>query len=440
MNFIDACIKNKRFFAAGLVGLMIIGMTAGASAQFAPLDNPELNVKKDFTDESENEDLLNLLSSYYSYYDSGDTASLSTIATPISDSEVSYIQMISQYIDSTDINEIYSKQGLNDSFMVSVCIDTNFSGQTTKAPGLDFFYVSHDADKNLYIENNYSTYNVQTSENEMDPSVTALISEFERQDDVAALQTKQQKAYETALENDPTLATLMTTTLPAVTSTWASNYQISVAQKAAEDKAAADAAAQAEAAAQQAQDAAAQDQTAQDQQAQDAAAQDQQAQDAAAQAQQAQDAAAQDQTAQAQQAQDAAAQRQAAIDSAAKVIASRKVNVRQSADENSTQLGQLDCGTEISKFSDEGDWSKIDFNGQDAYVKTQYLTTVSNGEGRDVTLTATVNIRYEMDENATKLTLAVAGDTLHVDCDYANGWSKVEINGQAAFAKTEVLN
>ena len=422
MKFVDACIKYKRFFAAGLVGLMIIGMTAGASAQFAPADNPELNVKKDFTDESENEDLKELLTSYYSYYDSGDTDSLKTIAYPISDSEISYIQMISQYIDSTDINAIYSKQGLDDSLMVSVCIDTNFAGQTTKAPGLDFFYVSRDKDKNLYIENNYSTYNVQTSENEMDPSVTALISEYERQDDVATLQNKQQKAYEDALASDPTLETLMTTTLPAVSSSWASNYQISVAQKAAEDKAAADKAAADKAAA----DKAAADKAAADQAAADQAAADQAASGAADQtADAAADQTAADQAAQAQQ--------------TTTMVTTGKVNFRQSADENSTQLGQIDCGTEVAKSADEGDWSRINFNGQDGYVKTEFLTTVSNGDGRDVTLTSTINVRYGMDENATKLTLATAGETLHVDCDYANGWSKVEINGQAAFAKTEVL-
>ena len=44
-----------------------------------------------------------------------------------------------------------------------------------------------------------------------------------------------------------------------------------------------------------------------------------------------------------------------------------------------------------------------------------------------------------MDENATKLTVASAGTTIKVDADYANGWSKVEVDGQAGFAKTEVL-
>ncbi len=396
MKFIDACIKYKRFFAAGLVGLMIIGMTAGASAQFAPADNPEMNVKKDFTDESENKKLNKLLESYYKYYDAGDTDNLQKIAYPISDSEISYIKMMSAYIDSTDITAVYSKQGLDDSLMVSVCIETTFTGQSTKAPGLDFFYVSYDKDKKLYIDNLYSTFNVQNSENEMDPSITALISEYERQDDVAALQSKQQKKYEAAIESDPTLDTLMTTTFPAVTSTWAVNYQTSLAQKKAEDKAAADKAAQ------DAADAA-------------KAAEDQKAQEAAA------------------------SERQQAMDNATQLITAGKVNVRESAGEDASVLGQLDCGMTVSKFSDEGDWSKIDFYGKDGYVKTQYLTSTTSTDSREVTLTSTINVRYEMDENATKLTVASAGTTIKVDADYANGWSKVEVDGQAGFAKTEVL-
>lgn len=107
--------------------------------------------------------------------------------------------------------------------------------------------------------------------------------------------------------------------------------------------------------------------------------------------------------------------------------------------EDASVLGQLDCGMTVSKFSDEGDWSKIDFYGKDGYVKTQYLTSTTSTDSREVTLTSTINVRYEMDENATKLTVASAGTTIKVDADYANGWSKVEVDGQAGFAKTEVL-
>lgn len=397
MKFIDACIKYKRFFAAALVGLMIFGMTAGASAQFAPASNPEMNVKKDFNDESENEELNKLISNYYKYYSDGDTDSLKKIAYPISDAEISYIQMLSQYIDSYDMKGIYSKAGLTEgSFMVSVLVETSFVGQTTKAPGLAFFYVETNKKGKLYINNAYSAFNLENTENDMDPSITALISEYERQDDFATLQSRQQAKYEKALEDDPMLDTFMTTTIPATVSTWATNYQTGVAQKAAEDKAAAEKEAADKAAAEKA----AADQAAADQ---------------------------------------AAAERQELMNNATMMVTAGKVNCRESASEDASVLGQLDCGMTVSKFSDEGEWSKIDFYGKDGYVKTEFLTTKTSTEAREVKLTSTINIRYEMDENSTKLTVASSGTTIKVDEDYANGWSKVEVNGQAGFAKTEVL-
>lgn len=408
MKIIDICIKYKRYFAAALVGVMIIGMSAGASAKFAPATNPKMNIKKAFTDEKDNKELNTLISSYYSYYAEGDTDNLQKIAYPISDAEISYIQMFSEYVDSYDITGIYSKQGLTDgSYMVSVAVDILYTGQETKAAGTDFFYVETDENKNLYINNLYSAFNQTNSENEMDPSVTALISEYERQDDVAALLSKQQEKYSEAVEKDPTLATFITTTLPATVDTWANNYQTGVAQKQAEEQAQAEKA-----------------------EADALAAAEAQAEAEAAEAQAEADAAAQ---AQAEQ------ERQDALSASTEVVTTGKINVRDSASEDGNKLGQLDCGTAVSKLSDEGDWSVIDYNGSNAYVKTEFLTTKTSTEAREVTLSSTINIRYEMGENASKLTVAPSGTVLTVDEDYANGWSKVEVNGKMGFAKTEFL-
>jgi uncharacterized protein YgiM (DUF1202 family) len=108
-------------------------------------------------------------------------------------------------------------------------------------------------------------------------------------------------------------------------------------------------------------------------------------------------------------------------------------------------------GTQVTFYAEENGWSKIDYNGTKAYVKSDYLQDADYAsatdtadsdtatESRTVTLTSTVNVRESMSETASKVAVAYAGNTITVYQDYAEGWSKVSYNGKEGYCKTELL-
>lgn len=56
------------------------------------------------------------------------------------------------------------------------------------------------------------------------------------------------------------------------------------------------------------------------------------------------------------------------------VTATTNVNIRASADQNSNKLGTLVGGASLELLAVEGEWCKVNFAGQVAYVKAEYVT------------------------------------------------------------------
>ncbi len=404
--------KYYRYYGAVLVfACMILVLKFGMDGTAADKD-PMSGAYADFT-ESDNEELNELITNYYTYYAAGDTETLQTYATPISESEQSYIQFFSQYVEEYQNLKVYFKRGLDDqSYLVSVYLEIKFKDIETTAPGLDFFYVSTNDDGALYIDNIYSSYNTANGEFAMDTSIAKLIATFEEQEDVLALQADVQKAYNEAMLNDTDLQNFVANTLSTAATEWANNYkqQVQAAEQAAAEQAAAEQAAAEQAAAEQA----AAEQAAAEQAAAEQAAAEQAAADAA---------------------------------NATTVYTTDKVNVRDSASTDGNLLGQIAAGTAVTKYADEGEWSRIDYNGQSGYVKTEFLsadanaastsTTVSTGT---VTLSQTVNVRSSMSETASKVAVAYQGEQVTVIESYAEGWSKVTYDGEEGYVKSEYLN
>ena len=364
--------KYYRYYGAVLVfACMILVLKFGMDGTAADKD-PMSGAYADFT-ESDNEELNELITNYYTYYAAGDTETLQTYATPISESEQSYIQFFSQYVEEYQNLKVYFKRGLDDqSYLVSVYLEIKFKDIETTAPGLDFFYVSTNDDGALYIDNIYSSYNTANGEFAMDTSIAKLIATFEEQEDVLALQADVQKAYNEAMLNDTDLQNFVANTLSTAATEWANNYkqQVQAAEQAAADAA-----------------------------------------------------------------------------NATTVYTTDKVNVRDSASTDGNLLGQIAAGTAVTKYADEGEWSRIDYNGQSGYVKTEFLsadanaastsTTVSTGT---VTLSQTVNVRSSMSETASKVAVAYQGEQVTVIESYAEGWSKVTYDGEEGYVKSEYLN
>ena len=169
-----------------------------------------------------------------------------------------------------------------------------------------------------------------------------------------------------------------------------------------------------------------------------------------------------------------------------KVRATDVVNVRSSDSETADKLGKAQVGDEFTLLEERGNgWSKISFEGQDAFIKSEFLEVVSEevvvqeGEaaqeeetaqdnntaspeeevadnqaetsnsqstasvadstGQTVTVVENVNVRKSASESGEKLGLAYIGEKLEVIMKQADGWTRVKYNGQTGYVKSDYV-
>ena len=409
--------KNARYLvgAAALIVLLVILIKfTGNSEKQNVAEGTEITeiAGADGTYEvDKNQDINNLITNYYTAYANGDVDTLATLATPLSENEKSYITMFSQYVEAYQSISCYVKQGLDDkSYLVSVYLEMKLNGIDTVAPGLSTFYVQTKEDGSLYINNIYSQYNTSHKEEAFDPEIEKLYQKYENQEDVKKLCTDVQQKYEAALAADTNLANTMGTIADAYNA-WSAS--LSVAEEQSTDQPA---------------------DTAQTDQPQDTAPAEEQP--------------VADQTAAEQPAeQPADANIQAMNDT---VYALDTVNIRSAADQNSSAVGSATIGASFTRTGVSGEWSQVQYNGGTAYIKTEFLTTDASqtsksstastaAAGETIRLSDTINVRSSMGENADRLGVAYAGENVKVVESYAEGWSKVEWNGQTGYVKTDLL-
>ena len=170
----------------------------------------------------------------------------------------------------------------------------------------------------------------------------------------------------------------------------------------------------------------------------------------------------------AQEAQEAPAQETAAEETTQNVTETVKatdtVNVRSSDSETADKLGKVEAGTTLTRYeTKENGWSRIDYNGTEAYIKTEFLAVV-NGENSDAqneeitaqneTTTAqddvetvagkivvleTVNVRKSASETADRIGTAYQGEYYDLVMEQADGWTKIKFNGQVGYVKSEFV-
>ncbi|HAP02832.1 MAG TPA: hypothetical protein DCQ87_02200, partial [Lachnospiraceae bacterium] len=231
----DAVVKTRPF---------ILDDSDSNSASGSSSSKADSKSSTSYKKEEEGSDIHSLLTEYYKEYAAGDTDALEKVASPVSDMEKSYIKFMSKLLDSYEIKEIYTKDGVNDgSKLVSVYVQMHFKGIKSAAPGLDFFYVETDDSGALHINNLYSSFNQTNKENAMDPAVVSAIASFEEQKDVVDLQTEVQKEYNEISLSDKDFDKFMSKTYPSKVKSWQTQYRkdakAAAAKKAAEEKKAA---------------------------------------------------------------------------------------------------------------------------------------------------------------------------------------------------------
>lgn len=368
-------VKYWRYFAAVLVFVLmlvvLVNCTGPDKRRSAVLDTQEPSAENFVLDDVFEQDAYeavdNLIINYFNAFANGDIAALETLAHPITDNEKSYITVCSQYFESYQNVSCYTKSGLTEgSYLVSTYYELKFYGVETVAPGLEFFYIETDANGNLYINNRYCAYNRERMEQEMDPDIYSIYVLFGQQDDVTALRQNVQAQYEEAMNSDVNLVAMLSTTFPAAINDW---KQMVAMQVAAEEGSTQDGEPSVDgedAAAQNPDDTPADGQDAAD--GEDTAGENPEVADEDAQA------------GVAETVFSAEMKKEYGGVVGAKTVKvkviSKSVNVRSGADTNSESLGKVKKDETYTRLGTEGDWSLIDYNGQNGYVKSEFLEVV----------------------------------------------------------------
>ena len=157
------------------------------------------------------------------------------------------------------------------------------------------------------------------------------------------------------------------------------------------------------------------------------------------------------------------------------VKATTVVNVRSSDSESADKLGKAQEGQEFKLLEEKvNGWSKIEFEGKEAYIKTEFLESVGkitkltddseeatdNNDNKDTakkdetkdeaaaeaspssgsaTVKETINVRKSATTDSEKLGVLYSGDKIEVVTKQSDGWSKIKYNGKTGYVKSEFL-
>ena len=155
------------------------------------------------------------------------------------------------------------------------------------------------------------------------------------------------------------------------------------------------------------------------------------------------------------------------------VTTTDKVNVRVSDSENADRLGQVEAGTTLTRYEvRENGWSKVDYNGQEGFIKSDYLqsntpaetttetpaenTTETPADNTATTETTTtqettgtasgkitpkesVRVRASASEDGEYLGTIYLGETYNL-YENANGWCKIDYNGKVGYVKADYVD
>ena len=309
------------------------------------------------------QELVDLFTNYYNAYASGDTETLEQFVSPLSDNEKSYIGALSDYYEKYENVTCYSMPGAtDDSYLVSTIYDLKFYEIDTPAPGMDFFYVERDGKGNLYINNVYSSYNFNFLENELDANLYSMILNYEKSDDVKALQSQVQTKYDEAVASDDKLANMVGGTLRNVISNW----KDSVADIQADDT--------------QSGTEVDNTQAADTTQTEDTQQDDPKQEDTQTTDESKKDDSKTDDTKTDDSKKDNTKTDDSKKDNTKKKTGKVKTkdicNVRAKASKDAEVLGKVDIGVKLKKLGTSGEWTKVKFQGQTGYIKSDLLKEV----------------------------------------------------------------
>jgi mannosyl-glycoprotein endo-beta-N-acetylglucosaminidase len=128
------------------------------------------------------------------------------------------------------------------------------------------------------------------------------------------------------------------------------------------------------------------------------------------------------------------------------------LNVRKGPSATSGILTKLPAGTEVTLFSDANGWAKIQVNGQEGYVSSEYLALAksnSNSQPKEepISVTKYVNVSFDTSLNMRKtasidasILAKIARGVQVTVFSESDGWAKIEVYGQTGYVDAQFLS
>lgn len=331
---------------------------------------------------NEEGELYTLVATYYNAMALGDTETLLGIYDELPENSVLKIEETAKYIDYYPALEIYTKEGLEEgSTVVYVYYRLLFKNQEDEFPGYETLYVCRDEQGELYIKNED---NFTEEENEYIKTVT-------KQDDVVEFNNRVNTEYNDLISEKPELLRYL--------SELDNQISVAVGVRVAQ----------------------------QNTEAENAAASENQEQSA--------------EEGSGNQEQPAEAVPEETGPQYA--TATTTVNVRSSDSEQADKLGKVAGGesVQVQEVRVNG-WTKIVYDGQDGYIKSEYLQLQESAAGAEtigtVTAATNINVRASASETADRLGVLAGGESVDL-IENADGWCKIKYNGQIGYVKADYV-
>lgn len=322
-----------------------------------------------------------LIATYYNAMATGDEETLRSVCDEISDKDMYRYVELSQYIDYYPTLEIYTKTGPEEGSVIAyVYYKISFVGHEEEVPGYQALYICTNDQGGLYIKRG-----------ENSEEVNEYIKTVSTQDDVVEFNNKITVEYNELMVEHPEVLQYI--------SELDSQVSIAVGEKLA-------------------------DQVAGETQVAEAGTEEG--------------------SADGQDTQTENGEQQEAEDQGPQyVTTTTTVNVRSSDSEQADKLGKVSGGTKLQVLEQRPNgWTKVDYEGKEGYIKTEFLQLAESAAGAEtigtVTATTNINVRASASETADRLGVLSGGDSAEL-VGTEGDWSKIKYNGQIGYVKSEYV-
>ena len=325
--------------------------------------------------------IYTLIATYYNAMATGDEETLRSVCDEISDKDMYRYVELSQYIDYYPTLEIYTKTGPEEGSVIAyVYYKISFVGHEEEVPGYQALYICTNDQGGLYIKRG-----------ENSEEVNEYIKTVSTQDDVVEFNNKITVEYNELMVDHPEVLQYI--------SELDSQVSIAVGEKLANQVAGET----------QVAEAGTEEGSTDGQDTQTENGEQQEAEDQGPQY----------------------------------VTTTTTVNVRSSDSEQADKLGKVSGGTKLQVLEQRPNgWTKVDYEGKEGYIKTEFLQLAESAAGSEtigtVTATTNINVRASASETADRLGVLSGGDSAEL-VGTEGDWSKIKYNGQIGYVKSEYV-